>query len=143
MVVRAPGSRRLDAKRRGKTSIGLALLATLATLASSVGVHAETDTYVFTSVRKVPDSRVPALVAAATRHCDPFHSQAYESARFQECMLSLGWRFHEVKTTRTARDRKNAEASARHERELKKKNDDDSNDHERQMDDYLKTFDPP
>jgi hypothetical protein len=32
----------------------------------------------------------------ATEKCDPFHTQAYESRAFNNCMLAHGWRFDHI-----------------------------------------------
>lgn len=42
--------------------------------------------------------------AVATQKCDPYHQQAYESAEFNACMRSLGWRFYRVDHIRAAPD---------------------------------------
>jgi len=82
--------------------------------------------FIFTSTTHIPDDMVDSSVHAATRACDPTDAQGYETRQFRRCMLRLGWRYSRVTQIATP--------DQSYEDELEKRNEDASNDAERQRD---------
>jgi hypothetical protein len=77
--------------------------------------------FVFTSTRHIPDDMVDSSVQAATTD-----AQGYETRQFRRCMLRLGWRYSRVTRISTP--------DQSYDDELEKRNEDASNDAERQRD---------
>ena len=113
--------------RRIPTIVAIALLAAPALFTARTASAGQT--WIFESVKHLPEWQVQPLEQAATRACDPGNRKGYETAPFQRCMLRLGWRFSHVRRF----------ASPSHDEELQKRNADESNAAQQRLDEQIRS----
>jgi len=113
--------------RRIPTLVAIALLAAPVLLTARTASAGQT--WVFESVKHLPEWQVEPLEQAATRACDPANRKGYETAAFQHCMLRLGWRFSHVRHF----------ASPSYDEELRKRNADESNAAQQRLDEQIRS----